>query len=83
MKLFGLLGLVVVTILMVSAQEKVPDGFQQWTPASLEDLAQTLKTEADASSHHMAVRQLLISLKTRSSLPGDRRMASWNGTRPG
>ena len=58
MKLFGLLGLVVVTLLMVSAQEKVPDGFQQWTPASLKDLAQTLKTEADASSHHMAVRQL-------------------------
>lgn len=58
MKLFGLLGLVVITIVMVSAQEKVPDGFQQWTAASLKDLAQTLKTEAAASSHHLAVRQL-------------------------
>jgi mannose-6-phosphate isomerase-like protein (cupin superfamily) len=43
---------------MVSAEEKVPDGFQHWTGASLQELEQTLKTEADASSHHMAVRLL-------------------------
>ena len=58
MKAFGLLGLLAVALLMVSAEEKVPDGFQQWTGASLKDLEQTLKTEADASSHHMSVRRL-------------------------
>ena len=36
----------------------MPDGFQQWTGASLKELEQTLKTEADASSHHMSVRRL-------------------------
>ncbi len=58
MKVFGLLGLIAITLLMVSAEEKVPDGFQQWTGASLKELEQTLKTEADASSHHMSVRRL-------------------------
>ena len=58
MKIFGLLGLLAITLLMVSAEEKVPDGFQQWTSASLQQLEQTLKTEADTSSHHMAVRRL-------------------------
>jgi mannose-6-phosphate isomerase-like protein (cupin superfamily) len=57
MKVFGLLGLLVITF-VVSAEEKLPDGFQQWTGASLKDLEQVLKTEADASSHHMAVRRL-------------------------
>ena len=58
MKLFGLMGLIAIALLMVSAEEKMPDGFQQWTGASLKDLEQTLKTEADASSHHMSVRRL-------------------------
>jgi mannose-6-phosphate isomerase-like protein (cupin superfamily) len=58
MKLFGLIGLIAIALLMVSAEEKMPDGFQQWTGASLKDLEQTLKTEADASSHHMSVRRL-------------------------
>jgi mannose-6-phosphate isomerase-like protein (cupin superfamily) len=58
MKVFGLVGLIAIALLMVSAEEKVPDGFQQWTGASLKDLEQTLKTEADASSHHMSVRRL-------------------------
>ena len=43
---------------MVSAEEKVPDGFQQWTGASLKELEQTLKTEAGTNGHHMAVRRL-------------------------
>jgi len=59
MRVFGLMGLIAITLLMVSAEEKVPDGFQQWTGASLKELEQTLKTEADASSHHMAVRRLM------------------------
>ena len=58
MKVFGLMGLIAIALLMVSAEEKMPNGFQQWTGASLKDLEQTLKTEADASSHHMSVRRL-------------------------
>ena len=58
MKVFGLMGLLAIALLMVSAEEKMPNGFQQWTGASLKDLEQTLKTEADASSHHMSVRRL-------------------------
>jgi mannose-6-phosphate isomerase-like protein (cupin superfamily) len=58
MKVFGVIGLITIALLMVSAEEKMPDGFQQWTGASLKDLEQTLKTEADASSHHMSVRRL-------------------------
>jgi mannose-6-phosphate isomerase-like protein (cupin superfamily) len=58
MRVFWLLGLLAITLLMVSAEEKVPDGFQQWTGASLKELEQTLKTEADGSSHRMAVRRL-------------------------
>ncbi|MGH9504161.1 MAG: cupin domain-containing protein [Terriglobales bacterium] len=45
-------------MLMVSAEEAVPEGFQHWTGASLKELGQTLKTEADASSHHMSTRRL-------------------------
>ena len=58
MKVFWLLGLLAITLVMVSAEEKVPEGFQHWTGASLKDLEQTLKSEADASSHHMSVRNL-------------------------
>src|ERR1700675_2234018 len=58
MKVFWLLGLLAITLMMVSAEEKVPDGFQQWTGASLKELEQTLKTEAGASGKHIAVRRL-------------------------
>ena len=58
MKVFWLLGLLAITLVMVSAEEKVPEGFQHWTGASLKELEQTLKSEADASSHHMSVRAL-------------------------
>ena len=58
MKVFGLMGLLAIALLMVSAEEKMPDGFQQWTGASLKDIELTSKTEADASSHHMSVRRL-------------------------
>lgn len=36
----------------------MPDGFQQWTGASLKELEHTLKTEADSNGQHMAVRRL-------------------------
>lgn len=58
MKVFGLLGLIAIALVMVSAEDKVPDGFQHWTGASLKELEQTLKTEAGASAHHIAVRRL-------------------------
>lgn len=58
MKVFWVLGLLAITLVMVSAEEKVPEGFQHWTGASLKDLEQTLKSEADASPHHMSVRAL-------------------------
>jgi len=58
MKVFWLLGLLAITLVMVSAEEKVPEGFQHWTGASLKELEQTLKSEADASAHHMSVRAL-------------------------
>ena len=58
MKVLGLMSLLAIALLMVSAEEKMPDGFQQWTGASLKDIELTLKTEADASSHHMSVRRL-------------------------
>jgi mannose-6-phosphate isomerase-like protein (cupin superfamily) len=58
MKVLWLMGLVAIALLMVSAKEKVPDGFQHWTGASLKELEQTLKTEAGASAKHMSVRRL-------------------------
>ena len=58
MKVFWLLGLLAIILVMVSAEEKVPEGFQHWTGASLRDLEQTLKSEADARAHHMSVRAL-------------------------
>ena len=58
MKVFWLLGVLAITLVMVSAEEKVPEGFQHWTGASLKDLEQALKSEADASAHHMSVRAL-------------------------
>jgi mannose-6-phosphate isomerase-like protein (cupin superfamily) len=58
MKVFWLLGLLAIILVMVSAEGKVPEGFQHWTGASLRDLEQTLKSEADASAHHMSVRAL-------------------------
>ena len=58
MKVLGLAAVLAVTILMVSAEEKVPDGFEHWTGTSLKELEQTLKTEAGASAHHIAVKHL-------------------------
>jgi mannose-6-phosphate isomerase-like protein (cupin superfamily) len=58
MKVFCLLGVLAFTLLMMSAEEKLPDGFEQWTGASLKELEQTLKTEAGASAQHIAVRRL-------------------------
>ena len=51
MKVFGLMGLLAIALLMVSAEEKMPDGFQQWTGASLKDIGLTLKHEAEITAY--------------------------------
>jgi mannose-6-phosphate isomerase-like protein (cupin superfamily) len=48
----------VVALMVVSAQETAPDGFQLWTGASLTQMAQELKTEAASNPHHIATRKL-------------------------
>ena len=49
MKVLWLMGLVAIALLMVSAEEKVPDGFQQWTGASLKELEQLNRAGASAN----------------------------------
>ena len=58
MNIYWLPGVLAIAVLMVGAEEKVPDGFQQWTAASLRELDQTLKTEAGANAHKIAMRRL-------------------------
>ena len=58
MNIYWLPGVLAIAVLMVGAEEKVPDGFQQWTAASLKEIDQTLKIETGASAHHVAVRRL-------------------------
>jgi mannose-6-phosphate isomerase-like protein (cupin superfamily) len=50
--------LVLFALIVVSAQETAPDGFQLWTGASLTQTAQELKTEAAGNPHHIATRKL-------------------------
>lgn len=58
MNIYWLPGVLAIAVLMVGGEEKVPDGFQQWTAASLRELDQTLKPETAANAHHIAVRRL-------------------------
>ena len=58
MRILWLLGLLAVALVMVSAEESVPEGFQQWTPASLKQIEQAVKSEADRNSNHMADRRI-------------------------
>jgi len=53
-----LLGCLAVPLLVGSAQETVPDGFEHWTAGSLKDLEQALKTEAASSAKRTSVRRL-------------------------
>jgi mannose-6-phosphate isomerase-like protein (cupin superfamily) len=53
-----LLGLLAVVLPVLTAQEKVPQGFEHWTADSLKQLEQTLKTEAGANAHHLSVKRL-------------------------
>lgn len=50
--------LFVLAVLIASAQETAPEGFQHWTAASLAQMAHELKTEAAGNPHHIATRRL-------------------------
>jgi mannose-6-phosphate isomerase-like protein (cupin superfamily) len=43
---------------MTTAQETVPEGFEDWTADSLKQIDQTLKVEAGKSPHHIALQRL-------------------------
>lgn len=45
-------------VLLASAQDTAPDGFQLWTGPSLVQVEQELKTEAAGNPHHIATRRL-------------------------
>jgi mannose-6-phosphate isomerase-like protein (cupin superfamily) len=55
---FWLLCLFALALPVVTAEETVPDGFQQWTAESLKQLEQTLQGEAASNAHHISVRRL-------------------------
>lgn len=50
--------LLVIPLLSVFGQEPVLPGFEHWTAASLKQLGQSMRQEADKDSHHLGVRQL-------------------------
>jgi mannose-6-phosphate isomerase-like protein (cupin superfamily) len=52
------LGLLMMLLPVVTAQEKVPEGFEHWTSASIKQLAPALKTESGSDPHHASVRHL-------------------------
>ena len=47
-----------IPLLVVVAQESVPPGFEQWTPASLKQYEQKMRDDAAADPHHFAVQQV-------------------------
>jgi mannose-6-phosphate isomerase-like protein (cupin superfamily) len=55
---FWMFCLFALALPVVTAEETVPDGFQQWTAESLKQLEQTLQSEAAANAHHISVRHL-------------------------
>ncbi len=58
MKKLCLLSLIVFPLMALQSEEPLPAGFEHWTPASLQTVAQALSTEAAGDPHHFAVRQL-------------------------
>ena len=47
-----------IPVLVVTAQEPAPAGFEQWSGSSLLQLGASLSGEAATDPHHFAVRQL-------------------------
>lgn len=58
MRRLWLLGGLGIAVLVVTAQEAGPPGFEQWTSASLKQLTSSMGPEAAGDPHHFAVRQL-------------------------
>jgi mannose-6-phosphate isomerase-like protein (cupin superfamily) len=58
MRKLWLLVLIAIPFLVVRSEEPAPQGFEHWTPASLQRVAQALSAEAAADPHHFAVKQL-------------------------
>ncbi|HEY4052381.1 MAG TPA: cupin domain-containing protein [Terriglobales bacterium] len=50
--------LLLPALMLASAQDTAPDGFQLWTGDSLTHMAQELKTQAAGDPHHIATRKL-------------------------
>jgi len=50
--------LLAFALLVASAQETVPEGFELWTSASLSQVEQQLKTEAATNLHHVGTKRL-------------------------
>src|SRR4029077_4643875 len=53
-----LLGGLLIAVLVVTAQEAGPPGFEHWTSTSLKQLTSSMGPEAAGDPHHFAVRQL-------------------------
>lgn len=58
MKKLRLLCWLAIPLLVITAQEAAPAGFEQWSNSSLTQLGASLGPEAAADPHHFAVRQL-------------------------
>ncbi len=50
--------LLTISVLMLTAQETTPTGFEQWTSASLAKVNESMSEDAASDPHHFAVRQL-------------------------
>src|SRR6266481_6823138 len=59
MKRLCLLSLIAIPLLVVRSDEPVPQGFEHWTPATLQRTAQALAADAATDPHHFAVKQLV------------------------
>jgi len=49
----------VLFLLVATAQDTAPEGFELWTASSLAQMEQALKTEAASNPHHMSVRRIV------------------------
>jgi uncharacterized RmlC-like cupin family protein len=58
MKKLFLLSLLAIPFLLARSDEPVPEGFAHWPVASLSRLAQSLKADAAAAPHRVAVSQM-------------------------
>ena len=58
MKRLCLLSLIAIPLLVVKSEEPVPQGFEHWTPATLQRARQALAADAATDPHHFAVKQL-------------------------